>query len=39
MEKKLTALGAIISRVKANYVIPVSEDESKFNEVVCSKTA
>ncbi|MGC8553957.1 MAG: UDP-N-acetylglucosamine 1-carboxyvinyltransferase [Candidatus Acidulodesulfobacterium sp.] len=39
MEKKLTALGAIISRVKANDISPVPDDESRFIDVVCSKTA
>ncbi len=39
MEKKLTALGAIISRVKANDISPVTDEEPKFGDVVCSKTA
>jgi UDP-N-acetylglucosamine 1-carboxyvinyltransferase len=39
MEKKLTALGAIISRVKANDISPVPDGESRFSGVVCSKTA
>jgi UDP-N-acetylglucosamine 1-carboxyvinyltransferase (EC 2.5.1.7) len=39
MEKKLTALGAIISRVKANDISPVPDGESRFSGIACSKTA